>query len=57
MSAARILLVEDNPLNRELASALLSHAGHTVIEAEDVDRVLEIARRDDSRATEGDRRT
>jgi two-component system cell cycle response regulator DivK len=34
----RILLVEDNPLNRRLARDVLEHRGHEVVEAVDVER-------------------
>jgi CheY-like chemotaxis protein len=34
----RILLVEDNPLNRKLARDVLEHRGHEVVEAVDVEQ-------------------
>lgn len=40
MSAARVLIVDDNELNLELASCLLSHAGFAVATAADGDSAL-----------------
>jgi len=37
MTRGKILLVEDNPLNRRLVRDLLAHHGHEVVEATDVD--------------------
>jgi CheY-like chemotaxis protein len=47
VAPARILVVEDNPLNRQLVHDILELRGHTVIEAATVDeacRLLEIER-------------
>lgn len=44
--AARVLLIEDNPVNLELARYLLSAFGHTVITADDGEQGLESARRE-----------
>lgn len=41
---ARILIVEDNPLNLKLATRVLEHAGHEVLQAEDAAKGLELAR-------------
>ena len=41
----RILLIEDNAQNRYLASFLLEHRGHEVIEAETGPKGLELAER------------
>jgi CheY-like chemotaxis protein len=41
---ARILLVEDNPLNRKLTTLILRKAGHTVAHAIDAESGLEKAR-------------
>lgn len=43
MSAARILLIEDNAHNRYLASFLLEQRGHEVLHAETGPRGLELA--------------
>lgn len=44
MSRLRILLVEDNPLNRRLARDLLEYRGHEVVEAVDVEQGWAAAR-------------
>lgn len=44
MGGARILVVEDNPLNRRLVQAILVHRGHEVLEATTVDEGLAAAR-------------
>lgn len=44
--AARILLVEDNEANLELAKYLLEMGGHTVLTAEDGAEGLAVARRE-----------
>lgn len=44
--AAKILVVEDNPLNLELVRDILLGAGYEVIEAEDGEKSLEIALRE-----------
>jgi len=38
-----ILLVEDNPHNRKIFSGMLSHAGFTVLEAEDGHEAMNLA--------------
>jgi len=40
---SRILVVEDNPSNMKLATTILSHAGHEVLEAWDAAEGLAIA--------------
>jgi two-component system cell cycle response regulator DivK len=45
MNPIRILLVEDNPLNRKLARDVLEHRGHEVVEALDVEQGWAAARR------------
>ncbi|HEY7066122.1 MAG TPA: response regulator [Chloroflexota bacterium] len=49
MTATRVLVVEDHPLNRELAEAILERAGYDVVLAEDGETALETvaARRPD----------
>jgi two-component system, cell cycle response regulator DivK len=42
--AARILIVEDNPVNLELVRYLLEKAGHTVLTAENGQQGLQLAR-------------
>ncbi len=37
-----ILVVEDNPDNREIMSAVLRHRGYAVVEAEDAETALEL---------------
>ena len=44
--AARILLIEDNPANLELAKYLLEACGHTVLPAEDGREALDVLRRE-----------
>lgn len=44
--SARILLIEDNPQNRYLATFLLLRRGHTVLQAENGLQGLELARRE-----------
>lgn len=46
MSAGRILLVEDQPLNRELVADLLRAAGYTVVESVSAEEGIEVARRE-----------
>jgi len=46
LSGARILLVEDNPLNRELASEMLSRAGIVVSTAVNGQEALDLLRRE-----------
>jgi CheY-like chemotaxis protein len=41
---ARILIVEDNPMNMELATLLVEKAGHSVIQAKDAQSALRISR-------------
>lgn len=43
---AKILIVDDRPVNREFLAALLGYAGHTVLEAADGAEALAIARAD-----------
>src|SRR5262245_61444179 len=43
---ARILVVEDNPMNLKLAAVVLIAAGHTVLRAQDGEEGLSIARRE-----------
>jgi len=45
MSAGRILLVEDQPLNRELVADLLRAAGYTVVECISAEEGIAAARR------------
>lgn len=40
----RILYVEDNPQNMRLVRKILKHAGHTMLEAEDGNTGLDVAR-------------
>jgi two-component system cell cycle response regulator DivK len=49
MTTTRVLVVEDHPLNRELAEAILERAGYDVVLAEDGETALETvaARRPD----------
>ena len=44
MAKQRILLVEDNPMNRRLAEFLLKSQGYTVYEARDGQEALELAK-------------
>ncbi|WP_332856341.1 response regulator [Duganella sp. S19_KUP01_CR8] len=41
---ATILIVEDNPSNMLLATFLLEHAGHQVLQAEEAESALRLAR-------------
>ncbi|MBV6321237.1 response regulator [Duganella violaceipulchra] len=41
---ATILIVEDNPSNMLLATFLLEHAGHLVLQADEADSALRLAR-------------
>jgi CheY-like chemotaxis protein len=41
---ATVLVVEDNPLNRKLVRDVLGHAGYRVLEAEDAERGIALAR-------------
>jgi CheY-like chemotaxis protein len=43
---ARILIVEDNPANLELAQYLLEHSGHRVLEAKDGQAGVDTARQE-----------
>jgi len=45
MASGRILLVDDDPVNRELLRARLQHAGYEVMEACDGEEGLAVARR------------
>lgn len=44
MKSGRILVIEDNALNLELASELLMGAGHTVLQARTAEEGLRLAR-------------
>ncbi|MDX1933334.1 MAG: response regulator [Capsulimonadales bacterium] len=44
MAAKKILIIEDNPVNMELATDLLDMAGHTTLQAEDAEKGIRIAR-------------
>lgn len=44
MAGERILLVEDNPMNRRVAEFILKSQGYTVYEARDSQEALELAR-------------
>ena len=41
---ATVLVVEDNPLNRKLVRDVLGHAGFRVLESEDAEQGIELAR-------------
>ncbi len=43
MSSKKILVVEDNPDNREIMSLVLRHRGYAVVEAEDGETALQLA--------------
>ena len=43
---AKILLVEDNELNRDMLSRRLTRRGYTVVVAEDGEQALDLARRE-----------
>jgi PleD family two-component response regulator len=45
-NAGRIMIVEDNVVNRKLLSALLGRQGHRTVEAEDGQQALEMAQAD-----------
>jgi two-component system, cell cycle response regulator DivK len=42
--SATVLVVEDNPLNRKLVRDVLGHAGFRVLESEDAEQGIELAR-------------
>ncbi len=42
MGSKKILVVEDNPDNREIMSLVLRHRGYAVVEAEDAETALEL---------------
>jgi CheY-like chemotaxis protein len=44
VSRATVLVVEDNPLNLKLVRDVLGHAGYRVLEADDAERGIEMAR-------------
>ena len=44
MSAPKILIIEDNPLNMELAADLLAEAGYEVLQASTAEKGLQLAR-------------
>ncbi len=44
MSPARILIVDDNPVNLKLASSVLEFAGWQVMEAADANQALDVIR-------------
>lgn len=44
MAAKKILLVEDNPMNRRVAEFILKSQGYIVIEARDGQEAIELAR-------------
>ena len=44
MTAATVLVVEDNPLNLKLVRDVLGHAGYVVLEAADAERGIALAR-------------
>jgi two-component system, cell cycle response regulator DivK len=44
MTAATVLVVEDNPLNLKLVRDVLGHAGYRVLEAADAERGIALAR-------------
>ncbi len=44
MAGEKVLLVEDQPLNRELATDLLEIAGFTVCQADSGERAIQVAR-------------
>ena len=44
MSAPKILIIEDNPLNMELAADLLAEAGYEVLQATTAEKGLQLAR-------------
>ena len=45
MKDKTIMLVEDNPHNRKIFSAMLEHSGFSVVEAEEGNQAIETARR------------
>jgi two-component system, cell cycle response regulator DivK len=44
MAGEKILVVEDNPVNRELTADILRAAGYTVVPAENAERGIALAR-------------
>lgn len=44
METKKILVVEDNPDNREILTAVLRHKGYAVLEAPDAETALELVR-------------
>jgi CheY-like chemotaxis protein len=44
MAGERVLIIEDNPLNMELATDVLEAAGYLVTQATDAERGIEMAR-------------
>jgi len=44
MAGEKVLLVEDHPLNMELAADILEIAGYTVLQAEDAERGIALAK-------------
>lgn len=44
MSKHKVLIVEDNPLNMELATDVLETAGYTVLQAESAEAAISLAR-------------
>jgi CheY-like chemotaxis protein len=42
---SRIMVVDDRPANRDLVRAVLTHRGHTIIEADDAAYAFELLRR------------
>lgn len=46
MESKRILVVEDNPDNREIMSAVLRHSGYRVMEVQDAETALEVVGRE-----------
>ena len=44
MKASKILIIEDNPLNMELAADLLGVAGYEVLQAPNAERGIQLAR-------------
>src|SRR5262249_22074299 len=44
MASETILIIEDNPLNRELAADILDAAGYAILQAEDAEEGIALAR-------------
>jgi CheY-like chemotaxis protein len=44
MAGEKILVIEDNPVNRELTADILGAAGYTVLQAENAERGIALAR-------------